>query len=121
MCTQTLNFKLDKNYIMKTSKTKCNIKKEKKKINFKKSRIILSSMFVFLNCFLWNSSSNICNAENINELTTHKAPTNEKFIGAEITSLNSWKKCSIFSWQTLETYFKQASKKRLGEIKWKIN
>ena len=78
-------------------------------------------MFVFLNCFLWNSSSNICNAENINELTTHKAPTNEKFIGAEITSLNSWKKCSIFSWQTLETYFKQASKKRLGEIKWKIN
>lgn len=87
----------------------------------KKTRIILSSLVIFINCFFWKSSSNICFAQNKDNGLNSNSVSNHKYLGLETLNLDTWKKTSNFSWQNLQTYFKQTGNKSFNEINWKSN
>jgi len=102
------------------------LKKIKKKENIKKRKIskkfgiIISSVVVFLNCFLWKHNSKICQASTSEKNSNFKDVFQQKFIlGAVISELDSWVKSSNLSWQPLKTFLKQVEKKSFVEIKWK--
>ena len=92
--------------------------KKKKRNSFKKVKIFFTSLIIFSNCFLWKSKSQIVYAQTIDNSGSSIDISENKFIGVEITKLDTWKKSSKFSSKDLQLFFKQSNKKSLMESKW---
>ena len=121
-------FKNSTSISLEKLKNKIKNKRYKKKISIKKTIIVLSTIFVFLNCFLWKFKLKICSAEDTNNLQYTKEYISVPFVAlenknlrAEFKAPNKWKKRCDSSWQTLQVFFKQNNLKHLGEIKWGLN
>jgi len=121
-------FKNSTSISLEKLKNKIKNKRYKKKISNKKSIIVLSTIFVFLNCFLWKFKLKVCSAEDTNNLQNTKEYISVPFVALESKNLraefkapNKWKKRCDSSWQNLQVFFKQNNLKHLGEIKWGLN
>jgi len=78
----------------------------KKKFRQKKIKIVLSSIIILLNGFIWNSNAKSCYAEISEQKENLEKPSRTKYWGFQILSLDSWKKNSSFSRSALQTFFK---------------
>ena len=87
----------------------------KKKLSIKKIKIVISSIIILLNGFIWNSNVERCYAEISGQNFLLTKPSTIKCCGFQILSLNSWKKNSSFSWSALQTFFKHRGKKTFKE------
>jgi len=86
-----------------------------KKLSIKKIKIVISSIIILLNGFIWNSNVERCYAEISGQNFLLTKPSTIKCCGFQILSLNSWKKNSSFSWSALQTFFKHRGKKTFKE------
>lgn len=91
----------------------------KRKSILKKIKIVVSSLMILLNGFIWSANVQPCFADNSIKKQIFSEPFITSCIGFQILPIDSWKKSSCFSWQALQTFFKHSGEKTFKETKWK--
>jgi len=90
----------------------------KRKFSLKKIKIVISSIMILLNGFIWSTNAQVCFADISVKKSISSEPSITRCLGFQVLPLDSWKKSSCFSWQALQTFFKHSGSKTFKETKW---